>query len=36
MTIVHTAKEALEQIDYEYVNPNSTEYQNVIMENKIN
>ena len=36
MMIVHTAKEALAQSDYQYVDPNSTEYQNVVMENKIN
>ena len=36
MMIVHTAQEALAQSDYQYVDPNSTEYQNVVMENKIN
>lgn len=36
MLIAHSPEEAAAQADYEYVNPNSLEYQNVVMEFKIN
>lgn len=36
MMIAHTPEDALAQANYKYVDPNSSLYQNVVMESKIN
>ena len=36
MLIAHTPEQAARMADYEYVDPNSMQYQNAVMEDKIN
>ena len=36
MLIVHTAEDAVATQHLEFINPNSTEYQNAVLEEKIN